>query len=267
MQQNSLYFFLCFLSILFFLQTSFANGSVKWVEGDPVGEPIGEFKQIGIEEEHLSFDVRPVEYRKPVKVKVVYRIHNQGSDFLADMIFLAPGAETGEIRINQQAVPLTKTVRKDFYPLEWEAINIYPRWNWSPYPSQYLVNFLFKMPFRAGENTLEVSYDLKAGQSYREFLTKYHINYALVPAKHWAYFRKLQVTLPPFALSLFILFIDFLFPIRVHRGDTFFNTPPDLTILFTLFFLVFYSRQLVLLFMNLSVEKRQIEGYNKKAVI
>lgn len=185
------FFYLCFFICI---DVSFANGSVKWLEGDPIGEPVGRFKQIGIEEEYLLFDARPVQSRKSVKIKAVYQIQNDGEPFNAEMTFIAPGAQTGEVRINQQVVSCTTIPLKNSYPEEWLRPNIYPEWSWRHFINQFVPTvFSFKMPFHSGKNTLEVSYEAVPTESHLEFFIKYHINYALFPVKHWAYFRKLHV--------------------------------------------------------------------------
>ena len=162
-----------------------ANMAKPWDDGDVVGEPTGAQASVRILEEDLSFDLRPLSEGQPARIEALYKLHNEGEPAEVELFFVAPGLEEGSVLVNGASVESQKVERE--LPEAWR----------SNYSARYKgAGFLFKAPLSAGANKIEVRYSALAARDHpsSEVHVDYLISYVLAPARQWASFGELKVS-------------------------------------------------------------------------
>ncbi len=187
--------------------SAIANMSSPWEPGDPVGEPIGIFRQLSIVQETLTLDLRSLVSQKKGRVMAAYLIRNNGSQATVDLLFISPGIQTGNVTVDGTKVASNK-VSQPTVPPEWKkpitmpkmgnrsralgfggTVNLYNLYH----NNNDGISFQAILP--TGEHRLQISYDVQPGEEngdgkiYRQYL----IGYFLAPARSWARFGQLDI--------------------------------------------------------------------------
>ncbi|MDY6902567.1 MAG: hypothetical protein SWZ49_31530, partial [Cyanobacteriota bacterium] len=61
-----------------------------WKTGELVGEPTGDFRNLGIVWEKLNFDLRPLNDLGESTVTAIYQIRNDGKEIPVELLFVSP---------------------------------------------------------------------------------------------------------------------------------------------------------------------------------
>lgn len=173
--------------------------------GQVAGEPAG-IENISIEREALTLDLRPLAEGGAVRVEAVYRLNNTGPERSLELLFAA-GSDVSQFRVTLDDVPLaSKPISKETLPASWTAPGKTPSipGRHSHGELQYKpgnatpVGFTVVIP--PGRHTLKAGYEGEAGTHQEGEPTVYRqFAYVLAPAKSWAGFGGLDVTVhvPP----------------------------------------------------------------------
>jgi hypothetical protein len=193
-----------------------ADAAPPWSPGDAVGEPTGAVAQVAITQEDLSFDLRPLADAKPVSVKAVYQLRNDGPavnvtlDFLADGALEASGVYT--VALDGGAVAADETtLPADQVPAAWLPPTITPSLGGQgpfDYPTEAtclgsdthnsscsipICQFTLAIP--TGGHTLAVSYQVQPTSYYGAgSRIVWQLGYILAPARQWESFGDLALT-------------------------------------------------------------------------
>jgi len=187
---------------LFLPTVAQANSGPPFRNGQFGAEPIG-VDFIGISHETLHIDMRPLARNKLVNVEVMYELDNAGNTQQLELLFVT-GANyvenfhvwLGEVELSTE----TSAVNIDELPPSWKPPTITPKIDSeqsNAYPNYYtdlptqLVKFSAEIP--SGKSQLKVAYQALAAQSY-QVVVNWHFAYVLAPARSWASFGSLDVT-------------------------------------------------------------------------
>jgi hypothetical protein len=185
----------------------FANMASPVQPGDPVGEPSGDLKQIAIAREVLDLDLRPLANDQPAMVSATYAVRNEGPAQALDLLFVAPGL-VGTSRsdvavwLDNASVPATIAPNQKL-PASWQPPATTPGLEGSG-PLTYqtrndrVVRFSLALP--AGSHQVRVRYSARAtAHSGNSPVRYWQLGYVLAPAKNWAGFGALDVSVevPP----------------------------------------------------------------------
>ncbi len=188
-------------------ESAIANMSSPWSPGDPIGEPVGVFRQLDIVTEKLSFDLRSLAHQNSGQVTATYQIRNSGKSVSVDLVFISPGIKTGNVTLDDKKVS-ANIIPKPSLPQEWDHLIQLPimsdKINWADSgrisvsgAGESALSFQTILP--SGEHSLQVSYEIRPGTyNGNDIYREYNIGYLLAPARSWATFGKLdiQVNLP-----------------------------------------------------------------------
>ena len=98
-----------------------ANMGPPWVEGYPVGEPLGALAEIAIVEEDLTIDLLPLaETGREYEVSAVYRLHNHGPEAEVELLFVSPGVTSARVALDDKPLEFTREENVPVPP-EWAA--------------------------------------------------------------------------------------------------------------------------------------------------
>ena len=182
-----------------------ANMAQRYFSGTRSGEP-GGIKGIAIEHEELSFDLRPLAAHDAAQIRARYFVDNtSGADVTAPLVFVAGAAASSLI------VTLDGTALRDgeTRPLTREEMQALPA-AWNPpmstpgfdgdnigYGTEDNASFTFTLAIPTGKHEIVVTYSARAaldrsgggGDTYL-----WQLGYVLSPAKEWAKFGGLDVT-------------------------------------------------------------------------
>jgi hypothetical protein len=175
--------------------------------GDLAVEPNGA-RDIVIQREALTMDMRPLADGRTVHVEAVYQLHTDRAIDKLELVFVTGSATTTvfNVSLDGQKLPSSQTPIKDpqkEFPARWQAPATTPGLNGGPL--QYATptpNSLwsFQLTLTPGEHTLQVRYDAVAASYRSSSPTLYwQLAYVLSPAREWGGFGGLDVTvqLPP----------------------------------------------------------------------
>jgi hypothetical protein len=181
-----------------------ANIGPRWW-GDLAAEPRG-LKQVAISREELTIDLRPLAAVDPARVKVVYHLHNPGERKKLNLLFVsgAPDVQDFEVRLDDRPVPSKPLPGKDWddLPAEWKPPRYLPgihgrelfatmhgMWD------HHIGAITFSVEIPPGASTLRVRYRARAaGATEGHTTATWLFPYVLAPAKAWAGFGTLEVT-------------------------------------------------------------------------
>lgn len=202
-----------------------ANAAPPWRPGDLVGEPTGAVAQVAIVRETLAIDLRPLAERRAAIVEAAYALRNDGPATRAELVFVAAalaghwsvccseddpggsGAPPDPPRVTLDASEVPSATRPlGARPAAWEEPKTTPGLAGDPAdlfyqagtvpgaagPTQTLA---FAVDLGPGPHTLRVRY--AARPSYQAGLAPartWQLGYVLAPARQWATFGGLDVT-------------------------------------------------------------------------
>ncbi len=190
------------LLILLLLQLpAWANMAAPWDEGDVAGEPSATLAEVELVREDLTFDFTPLAQSGPVRVTARYQVRNTGEPHQLELVFVAPGAKNVTVLHQQNEIPFELAPLKEVPP-GWQPPDSAPSMDGQTRPVAYhsderLKGAHFEVPLVAGEQAIEVSYQVSApvyhpsGQPYRE----HQFAYILAPARQWKSFGELKLEL------------------------------------------------------------------------
>jgi hypothetical protein len=187
--------------------TACANIGSKWL-GDPVAEPPG-VKDVAITHEDLTIDLRPVAALQPVRVDVVYHVHNPSTTKKLDLIFVSGTADVSDFEVRLDDLPVESR------RVPWDEVpggRTSAPWTWNPEQSapgienesyytlwykHALALLAFSIELPPGPGTLTVHYRARACGA-DECLpshptTTWQFPYVLSPAREWGSFGGLDV--------------------------------------------------------------------------
>jgi hypothetical protein len=171
--------------------------------GDPVGEPSGDLKAIAIAREDLRLDLRPLAADQPALIDATYQVRNAGGTTPTDLLFVAPAlAETGAgVWLDGSALAFQRT-RPATLPPSWQPPATTPGIAGADLryqtPTAGALRFAITLP--PGDHQIRVHYSARATAYSDGSPTRYwQIGYVLAPARQWASFGQLAVSvnLPP----------------------------------------------------------------------
>ncbi|BAY81961.1 hypothetical protein NIES267_14390 [Calothrix parasitica NIES-267] len=173
-----------------------ANMANPWQGEHLIGEPTGDFRNLGIVWEKLNFDLRPLNDFGESTVTAIYQIRNDGEQIPVELLFVSPGIKTGKVTLDGKTIA-AETVKNPKLPPNWEPPSRVPTSGGGSI--RYFVNksinsaLKFKPTIPQGEHQIQVKY-VVAPSSYDYSIYKdYQVVYILAPAKNWAFFKRLDV--------------------------------------------------------------------------
>jgi len=186
------------LALLALGSAALANMAAPWTPGDPVGEPSGVFRHLDIQRETLAFDLRPLAVNAPAAVTATYRVHNRGEAVTVELLFVSPGIEAGSLTVDGEAVPV-EPLAEPTLPPDWAPPSEAPAIGGGE--RRYTVveptgiALLFRATLARGVHELAVSYTMRPSEYHGpEVYRDWQVGYVLAPARSWASFRRLDVT-------------------------------------------------------------------------
>ncbi len=112
--------FLFILLNLIFPKALNANMAQPWQEGQLIGEPTGDFRNLGIIWEKLNFDLRPLNDLGESTVTAIYQIRNDGEQTPVELLFVSPGIKAGNVTIDGKTIA-AETIKNPKLPPTWQA--------------------------------------------------------------------------------------------------------------------------------------------------
>lgn len=171
--------------------------------GDPVGEPSGDLQAIAIAEENLRLDLRPLAADQPALIDATYQVRNSAGTTSTDLLFVAPAlVDSGAgVWLDGSALPFQRT-RPAALPPSWQPPATTPGIAGAdlPYQTPTAGALRFAIIVPPGVHQIRVHYSARATAYSDGSPTRYwQIGYVLAPARQWASFGQLAVSvdLPP----------------------------------------------------------------------
>ncbi|HKB05554.1 MAG TPA: hypothetical protein VKD90_25240 [Gemmataceae bacterium] len=169
--------------------------------GQLTAEPVG-IKDVAIERETLSIDLRPLAERGRAKVEAVYHLYNHGAERTLDLLFASGSADVADFRVWLDDRPVASAPAANAtLPESWKAPTQTPGigggrvLNYPLYRARPISPIAFVVTIPAGRHTLKVAYAADAGEHLDGYPTVYQqFAYVLAPARSWAGFGGLDVT-------------------------------------------------------------------------
>ncbi len=199
-----------FLCLLLFVSAAPAWGQMAspTEPGTPAGEPAADLAGLRVARETLTLDLRPLLGDRLAVVEAEYRILNPGGVRVVPLQFLAMGGRVEEaqvwldeqpviaLRLDSLRVPPSWTIATETPALDAEPV---------PYTTDASLatarGLTFVVPIPTGQHTVRVRHGVRPG-SYddgRHPNRVWQLAYSLAPARRWAGFGQLDVTVlvPP----------------------------------------------------------------------
>jgi len=172
-------------------------------EGDPAGEPSAVLDSIVIEHETLMIDMRRLVDGNPATVEATYKIRNDGTDRVIELVFVANAMRAG--RENRWNVWLDDRPVIGSYsdslplPTRWDAPKTTPGID-DAEPLRYEVahpaSISFIADLSSGVHTIRVRYYAMPTEHSRSSPALYwQLAYVLAPARRWGGFDRLNATI------------------------------------------------------------------------
>ena len=197
-----------FAAVLFAPFPAQANMGPPWVEGYPVGEPVGALQHISIVEEDLLFDLLPlVATGREYEVSAVYRLTNHGPLAEVELLFVSPGITSAKVALDEAPLEFTREENVPVPP-EWAAPERSPALagendnGWKIFyhgfqgeKREFYYALKFRAPIPTGDHVLAVRYQADAASHYiGKPYDMYQVGYVLSPAKSWRSFGRLNLS-------------------------------------------------------------------------
>ncbi len=180
-----------------------ANITSPRTAGDLVGEPTGSLRSLAIIREMLSLDLRPINKVGLARIVATYEVRNEGQSTSVDLVFISPGIKAGSITVDGASVPSTP-VKLLNLPPQWQPPKTVPAISTlllaQKTQNNYKVNntlasgLRFAATLLKGEHQLKVSYEMHPSTYDASIYRDYQIAYILAPARSWAAFGVLEVS-------------------------------------------------------------------------
>jgi hypothetical protein len=190
------------VALLVFTAPLRANVGPPSVLGQVVREPTG-LEQVTITRETLTIDLGPLADGGPARVHVLYKIDNAGTARTLDLRFLGGSPMSAfEVLLDDEVVPSAPASVGEEPPESWKPPRTTPGLHGPPlgYGYRRAAAVAFRPTLRPGPHTLVAKYHAEVGRYLAEGPTlKWQLAYILAPARAWAGFGGLDVTvtLPP----------------------------------------------------------------------
>ncbi|MBV6621701.1 MAG: hypothetical protein KI793_01905 [Rivularia sp. (in: Bacteria)] len=164
--------------------------------GESIGEPTGDFRNLGIVWEKLNFDLRPLKDLRESTVTAIYQIRNDGEEIPVELLFVSPGIKTSSVTIDGKAIA-AEAVTIEELPPTWRSPYQLPTSDGGSikyFPSLSSNTALkFKPTIEPGEHQIQVKYVVEPSSYKYSIYKDYKVIYILAPAKDWAFFKRLEV--------------------------------------------------------------------------
>lgn len=178
--------------------------SAPFRPGQLNSDPSG-LKSVSITRETLTIDLRPLATAESVWVEAIYQLNNPGSEKKLELVFIVASwnVDAFQVWLDDKPIPSYKLEQKEI-PASWNPPRETPalqpemklEYEFQRLPEQ--LGFTITLP--AGAHTLKARYKSDAGRNLRgKPLVYWQFAYVLAPAREWAGFGGLDVTvqLPP----------------------------------------------------------------------
>lgn len=175
--------------------------------GQVVGEPSPELQSVAISAETLDLDLRPLAADQPARVAATYHVNNAGPATTLPLLFVAASLAAGANAVRLDGVPVAaQVVPKPSLPDAWRPPATTPGLaGGSPlvYHTSGAGALAFRLTLASGRHTIAVQYAAKASAYSDDSPARYwQLGYVLAPARQWASFGRLDVTVEtPFGWS------------------------------------------------------------------
>ena len=174
-----------------------ANMGKGWEGGDRAGEPVG-IADVSIRREELVIDLRSMTDRNAkVKVSATYHLDNRGADKPLSLVF-ALGSNADHFRVTLDRTEITSRLPGDApLPESWQPPKMTPGIDGAELyysvdnPS---LSVTFELVIPSGRHDVAVTYDAEPVQSGDDGVLRYQFGYVLSPARTWAGFGGLDLT-------------------------------------------------------------------------
>ncbi|NER80518.1 MAG: hypothetical protein F6K42_13265 [Leptolyngbya sp. SIO1D8] len=174
---------LLIVGVVGFLGPAIANMASPDYAGDFLGEPWGNVANLDILAETLEFDLRPLEEKQPADIKATYQVNNPGADTVVDLLFVAPGLETGQVILDDSQAISAVITEAPAIPADWQL----------PQSISPVQGLQFTLPLSSGDHTIAVQYSAEPSGDGLGLYFTYTLDYLLAPAAQWKSFGKLTV--------------------------------------------------------------------------
>lgn len=167
--------------------------------GTPLTEPMGGLRDVFIEHETLTFDLRPIEDGHLARVDAIYRVRNDGPARTLDLVFIADGLTSGATTVSVDGRPLPRRQgTAGALPPNWRAPATTPALDSANGPLPYAPGpegtLSFQVPLAEGRHEIHVSYPVRAtAYSVNDLTPIWQFGYVLAPARSWGGFGRLEV--------------------------------------------------------------------------
>jgi hypothetical protein len=184
--------------------TARANIGPRWW-GDVVTDAWG-IKEVVIDHEQLTIDLRPLSNAEPIRMEVVYRLRNSGAAKKLGLLFVSGQEGVSEFEARLDDAPIAARLlppdksRWGRFPESWRppvksvgfSGDIDPCWFRQPDES---VPIALDVELPSGSSTLRVRYRARAcGTDEGRPVVTWQLPYVLSPARDWGGFGALDVT-------------------------------------------------------------------------
>lgn len=178
--------------------SGFANMANPHQPGDPLGEPYGGLEAVTIVHEQLAIDMRPLRSDSPALVDVTYRVRNDGPARTLDLQFVAASLAAGEANVSLDDAPIPSQRTVADVPASWRPpATTPPIGSGQPlsYETRKNQSLAFALSLDSGEHRIQVRYPAVASAVSGDSPTRYwQLGYVLAPAREWAGFGGLDIT-------------------------------------------------------------------------
>jgi hypothetical protein len=185
-----------------------ANVGRKHFPGTRTIEPTG-LREIAIEREELSFDLRPLGEGGDAKISALYHLDNRGAATVtAPLVFVSGAPVHGEGHVTFDRVPVSgdrlSKEQRAALPPSWNAPISTPALGGDrtlPYETGDTMAMAFTLVIPPGRHQLAVRYEAspQRNRSTAGGTLLYQLGYVLAPARDWGSFGTLEVSVeaPP----------------------------------------------------------------------
>lgn len=175
-----------------------ANAGPSSTSARVVAEPVG-IRDVRIARETLLIDLRPLVTGDAARVEAVYHLQNDGPAQPLDLLFAFGSRETSDYQVTLDDQPIEGVLQKTSLPKEWMPPRTTPALSGNGvityadgWASVYPLAFSIAAP--PGESVLIVRYRAAAKHTYARPAMYRQFAYILAPARAWAGFGGLEVT-------------------------------------------------------------------------
>lgn len=185
------------LALVASVGTASANMGQPWEGGDRAGDPVG-ITDVAITREELVIDMRPMIDRHALaQVSVTYHLDNRGADKPLDLVF-AMGSRSTAFRVTLDGTELTSKLPGDApLPESWQPPRTTPAFDGGELGYDLdnpPLSVAFQVVVPTGRHELAVSYNAEPVQDHLGSVMLYQFGYVLSPARTWAGFGGLDLT-------------------------------------------------------------------------